>query len=92
MAKIRIIIIDGKVDAVLCNDPDVDVDIELVDFEHGLGDSELLEEKYEDGYEDIPYSVDSCKETYRDEYDEEDYQEDYEDDYTGYGYDEDSYD
>lgn len=92
MAKIRVIIIDGEVDAVICNEADIDVEVEIVDFKNGMGDSEKLEEKYEDGYEDIPYCVDSCKETYYEDFeDEENYTDNYEDDYTGYGYDEDSY-
>lgn len=89
MSKIRIIIIDGKVDAVLCNDPDVDIDIEIVDFENGIGNSEKLEEKYDDRYEDIQYKVDSCIDKYIDEEDE--CVDTYEDDYTGLEYDEDCY-
>jgi len=62
--RVKVMIIDGIVDSVLMDDEAInaDIDVEIVDYDKNTGDSDRLEEEFqEEGMSHALYSINHCE-------------------------------
>ena len=78
--KFNVMIVDGVVDTVMSDEPDFDVEVEIIDYDKMKGSHDLLFNEYEEeNMSDIPFKLKTCED--EDEEPEEMYDEDPYNDY-----------